>query len=698
MTAQKIIIAESGLNVVIEVCEDGDVLLLHFSSLPFDDRRIPMDSKRGFRLLELQCTGQDQDDHRGSKHTGAMPGRRMKYVRHTVSRNEYGKMLELDMEHEGIEAACYFQFYDGIPVARQWSLITNQSAAAAGLEYVSSFALYGCLKEGLGSWDKKAAIYIPHNSWAGEACWKRYAFDELGYSRVWDHSSKRIAVSSTGSWSTVEYLPMGILENAEPGNMLFWQIEHNGSWHWELGDTANTLYLQISGPTENENGWWKELKIGESFSTVPVAVGVTNDGFDDAIKRLTIYRRRIRRKNTDNDKLPVIFNDYMNCLMADPTTAKLIPLIDSAARAGCEYFVIDAGWYSDGYWWDGVGEWLPSAKRFPGPDGIREPLDYIRSKGMIPGLWLEIEVMGVNCPLAKELPDNWFFSRHGKRVIDHGRYQLDFRSAEVREHASGVIKRIVEQYGVGYIKMDYNINIGLGTDFDADSPGDGLLEHNRAYLTWLDSILQKYPAIVIENCGSGGLRMDYALLSRLSLQSSSDQQDYRRNALISAAVLTAVTPEQCAAWSYPKRDGDAEEVIFNMINAMLMRIHQSGHLAEISSESFELVKLGIERYKMIRADLKEGFPFWPLGLPEVDSGWLCLGMDCGGKVYLAVWKLADPGDACAIKLPRCTGASATCIYPTDNGSEYEWESETGSLSVKLHGTYKARLFSFIKTK
>jgi alpha-galactosidase len=79
---------------------------------------------------------------------------------------------------------------------------------------------------------------------------------------------------------------------------------------------------------------------------------------------------------------------------------------------GCEYFCIDAGWHSDGEWWDGVGEWLPSKGRFPG--GIQEPLNYIRSKGMIPGLWLELEVMGINCPLAKQVPDDWLFIRHGR--------------------------------------------------------------------------------------------------------------------------------------------------------------------------------------------------------------------------------------------------------------------------------------------
>ena len=65
--------------------------------------------------------------------------------------------------------------------------------------------------------------------------------------------------------------------------------------------------------------------------------------FDKAMGQLTTYRRRIRRPNQDNEKLPIIFNDYMNCLFGDPTTEKELPLIDAAAEIGCEYFVIDAG-------------------------------------------------------------------------------------------------------------------------------------------------------------------------------------------------------------------------------------------------------------------------------------------------------------------------------------------------------------------
>lgn len=49
--------------------------------------------------------------------------------------------------------------------------------------------------------------------------------------------------------------------------------------------------------------------------------------------------------------------------------------------------------------------------------------------------------------------------------------------------------------------------------------------------------------------------MDYAMLARNSIQSTSDQEDYRNYATISANAAIGVTPEQAAIWSYPLRDG-----------------------------------------------------------------------------------------------------------------------------------------------
>ena len=56
---------------------------------------------------------------------------------------------------------------------------------------------------------------------------------------------------------------------------------------------------------------------------------------------------------------------------------------------------------------------------------------------------MELEVMGIKCPKADKVPDDWYFMRHGKKVYDRSRYQLDFRNPEVIAHATEVIDRLV---------------------------------------------------------------------------------------------------------------------------------------------------------------------------------------------------------------------------------------------------------------
>lgn len=271
---------------------------------------------------------------------------------------------------------------------------------------------------------------------------------------------------------------------------------------------------------------------------------------------------------------------------------------------------------------------------------------------MVPGLWLELEVMGINCEKAKKAPDDWFFVRHGKRVFDRSRYQLDFRNPAVIEHVNEVIDRVVNQYGVGYIKMDYNIEPGIGTELYADSVGQGMLDHERAYLAWLDGVFAKYPDLVIENCSSGGLRTDYAMLSRYSIQSTSDQEDYCNYATIAANACAGLTPEQAAVWSYPLRDGDEEETIYNMVNALLLRIHQSGHIPQLSVQRKALVKEGIDYYKRIRGDIRIAEPAWPLGLADSLDHWLASALKTKEKVYLAVWRRGGENDTCQIPLDK----------------------------------------------
>lgn len=681
---------ENGLFLVWEVTQEGRIRFLHMGNEPLNEGNLA-DDREIYTIAEIQVTGQSRREHYGLGHAGTLPGSEMEYIGHRDERNGEGRRLVIESRDcvTGLHCESVYQFFDGIPVVRCRNRLTNRGARPVGLEVVSSY-----VQCGIGEAEEEISVLIPHNGWQEELQWKELSLDACGYHIMADcgSSSKRVHISSTGSWSTGEYLPMGVLRNRTKGTMQFWQIEHNGSWSWEIQERRGKLALAAGGPDEVNHHWWKSLKPGDTFDTVAVCAGCVKGDVDQVFSALTRYRRRIRRENEDNRRLPVIFNDYMNCLWADPTTEKEFPLIEAAARIGCEYYCIDAGWYTDGNWWYEVGEWKPSETRFPG--GLREVTEKIRKEGMVPGIWLEIEVMGSCFPFGAGTDSTWLFQRHGEPLIDRDRFQLDFRNPQVRRYTRGVIDRMIREYGIGYFKIDYNINAGIGTDYQADSPGDGLLEHNRAYLSWLDEIFADYPEVVIENCSSGGMRMDYAMLSRCSIQSTSDQTSYLRYASIAANAPTAAAPEQAAIWSYPMSHSDREETVFNCVNSCLLRIHQSGHMGTLAEEKKAIVKEELEYYKSIRQDIPRALPFWPLGLARDGDGWMSLGLGTERKIYLAVWRL-EGEDTCSLPISGATGKNARwkVAFPAgDHVCSFAWQEEEGVLKVKMQQKNMARIF------
>ncbi|WP_225428265.1 glycoside hydrolase family 36 protein [Levilactobacillus enshiensis] len=619
-----------------------------------------------FSLTELQVAGGDFK-HKGAKHASTSESYELVYADHTVQDLENGKLVTIHEFDEqcNLDVYSYFRLYNNTATVRSWKKVKNHGTTPVTVEYLSSFNYSGLLQQDdyPGNYATHDDMYIAHNSWTTELQWQKDSIQHLGMpyfgqdyevdvsdSDTQDSgephmgvylsgsSSKRIGITNNSSWSCSEYSPNGGLHNRATNQSAFWQIENNGAWHYEVENhyDGSILNLELSGPEEYDNQFWTTLKPDDEFTTVTAAFVQVNGPLETAIDEMTVYRRNIRRNNVDNQKLPVIFNDYMNCLMGDPTSAKEFPLIDAAAKAGCEYFVVDCGWYDDGYWWDTVGEWQPSKKRFP--NGIEEVTDYIASKGMVPGLWLEPEVMGIRSDFANTLPDDWFFLRNGKRIIDIDRYLLDFRNPAVVDYVTKVVDRLVNDYHVGYIKMDYNVTTGVGTDYHAENRGKALLDHNRAVLAWRDSLYQKYPDLVIENCSSGGMRHDYAMLSKDSIQSVSDQTDYTLNAAISGVAATAIAPEQSAIWSYPLPKGDREETIYNMCNALLCRIHQSGYLNKISKERLADVAEGIAIYKNeIRQHIPHAVPVWPKGFPHVYDDEIVYGIRDEQTLYLGVW-------------------------------------------------------------
>ena len=272
-----------------------------------------------------------------------------------------------------------------------------------------------------------------------------------------------------------------------------------------------------------------------------------------------------------------------------------------------------------------VGEWQASTNRF-GEIGLKGLADIIRDHGMGLGLWLEPEVIGVKSPLAQTLPDSAFFQRHGVRVCDSGRYLLDFRSPEARDHVTRTVDRLIDDFGAVFFKFDYNTIPGVGTDLEAESIGGGLLDHCRAYLEWLDDLRRRHPEVVIENCGSGAMRADYAQLSRLDLQSTSDQCDPLVYAAIAAGAGLTIPPEQQGNWGYAQEEMDDETAVFTLATGVLGRLYLSGFIDRMTEPRLGLVRDAIALHRRILDEQRDLVPFWPDNLPNFNAEWLASGL------------------------------------------------------------------------
>ena len=620
--------------------------------------------------------------------------------------------IQLADEESGLHAVVSYEVAADAPMVRTYATITNAATTDVILESVTSFAgSFGAPAQAeptnpdtFGDWVLSEADM----DWLSEGRWHatplRRLFPKIHEELTgWDPRGRHQVVS-TGTWSTGQHAPLAVLNNTTIGLTWIFQIEHNGAWRWEIGQDTKDGYLALAGPTEESHSWYKILKPGESFVTVPASFTLATD-FDAATANVAVYRRAWRFMHRDNAKPSVVFNDYMNTIYGDPTTAKELPLIKAAGEVGVEIFVIDCGWYDDtGNWWPSVGEWMPSKTRFPGKKGIVEVIDAIKDAGMIPGIWLEPEVIGVESPVAEQLPDSAFIMRNGRRVVEQQRYILDFRSKATCDYMDGVIDRIVGEYGVGYFKLDYNVSPGAGSDVNADSLGDALLEHNRAYSAWLDGVQRRYPDLVLENCSSGGMREDYAQLSRFQVQSTSDQQDWQLYPTIAAAAPMLMLPEQAASWAYPQSGMTAEQTAFNINTTFLVRFFLSGYLNRMDAAQHALVAAGIEAYKRhVQPVIGKSVPFWPLGLPEWDASVVSYGLrpadisDAGAPTLVTVWNRESHDGAVRLSMKHLRGreVAVTPVYPVEGFSEWptNWDAEQGVLTVTLPSAeYASRTF------
>jgi len=200
----------------------------------------------------------------------------------------------------------------------------------------------------------------------------------------------------------------------------------------------------------------------------------------------------------------------------DSTEANVLSHLESIRSLGFEYFWLDAYYTRDGFP-QGMGNYglpveevTPDPARFP--RGIKPVSEAVQREGLQFLMWFEPERVHPGTHIAREHPDYVISpGQDGSGLFNLG-------LPEAREYMTQFLIAAVREYRLGCLRIDYNLNPLPFWQFvneqDPDRVGMAEIRYVEGLYRMWDDILAACPGLFIDNCASGGMRIDLETCSR----------------------------------------------------------------------------------------------------------------------------------------------------------------------------------------
>ncbi len=322
---------------------------------------------------------------------------------------------------------------------------------------------------------------------------------------------KTYTFSSSGGRSSDERAPFFHLRQGDRG--VIFAIGWTGGWRLEVRREAGRVVWK-TGLQETSFRLYK----GERIRTSSVLV-MPYEG--DEIAAHNRFRRLLKKHFSPLGKgeMPALaplsaqFWGGMNSEMM----LRRIELLQKY-RIPAEYVWIDAGWYGmytkecidefEGDWGRFTGDWRvnPTAH----PKGLCDVARATEEAGMKLLLWFEPERAHPETPMVKEHPE-WFIPSAGG-----GHSLLNLGNEDAWQATYDMLCSHIETLHISCYRQDFNM-FPYAYFRRADSEERrGLTEIRHIsglYRLW-DALRERFPFLLIDNCASGGKRIDIETLSR----------------------------------------------------------------------------------------------------------------------------------------------------------------------------------------
>lgn len=651
-----------------ETDEEANVgLLMYPQDLPLPEKcekRAEMDS-----LVQVKITG---DMYRGAYAPGnsmrqGASTKNLKYKNQKVEENENEIVIHTYLADErGYEAEHMVTWKKGMPYVRVRTYFSNASQEVVTLEMLSSFSLQGITPYIEGDAHEDMMVHRLRSRWSEEGKLESRSMEELQLNPSWNWAGVRSErFGSIGSMPVNHYFPFVAVEDRT--SQVFWgaQLASPSSWQMEVYREDDNIAIS-GGIADREFGhWMKQLKPGECIETPEAILSTAHtDNLDIFAARLTAAGKESRVKRPESEaKLPIIFNEYCTT-WGCPSDENIAGILDAIRGKGFSYFVIDCGWYkADGIPWDiSMGDYEVSKTLFP--EGLEKTVERIRKEGMVPGIWFEIENVGPASDAYHE--EAHLLKRDGALLTTTRRRFWDMSDPWVQKYLDERVIETLKKYGFGYLKVDYNDEIGIGFD-GRESQGEALRINMLASYAYFEKIKREIPDIIIENCASGGHRLEPGYMQRTSMASFSDAHECREIPIVAANLHRAILPEQSQIWAVIREDDSLQRIAYSVINTFLGRMCISGDVTNLTPEQWDVIDRGMEFYREIAPIIKDGQSYLydgGTGCMHHPQGWQAVvRVGENGKAYVTLHVFGgELPDKIELQLPKAAPKQIVKVY------------------------------------
>jgi alpha-galactosidase len=345
-----------------------------------------------------------------------------------------------------------------------------------------------------------------------------------------------------------------------------------------------------------------------------------------------------------------------------------------------DYYWIDAEWFGKGEWWANPGNW--EIKKDLYPQGFKPLSDVLHASGRKLLLWFEPERVCEGTPWSQELRDWLLEVPKEKRVFrgfvspegdvsvadpawvrnESNRNQfrandrlLNLGIPEARQFLTDFISSKIEEFGLDCYRHDANI-APLEFWRAADAPDrQGITEIRwvEGFYAYWDELLRRHPQLIIDDCASGGRRIDLETLSRsLPLWRTDFALNDTANQCHTYGLLYWV-PLNSTSVGNPGLD-DNYRLRSGMSSGLQFDLYYFGNPSEERKNrervSWERARRALEQYRSIQKYFYGDY--YPLTqYSQADDAWMAYQLD-----------LADAGEGVVVVLKRPLSSYTHAVF------------------------------------